>query len=227
MKLKAAIIAVVLTLILALCLSSCGGSSSETAESDTPDSNVNSDMEIVTRDGHPTLYGSVEQAHEIWKDVSKGKIVFPDKNDSYSDKTIVYLDAYRDEDMIRTVDIYFSNFEEEEDVTLDDALKISASYMPFDIIDKYYECDGSKLYVSDDGDKANYYVISYGLTDSAGDAYYAGEHQYSGSIDVIFKVQNDIVQNFSIRFGTEKWMNYPEKNSYHTEEWEYDLLSLK
>ena len=129
-----------------------------------PDSpSINPDLEIITRDGHPTYYGSVETSHTIWDGTGKGKIVFADSYDKYSKGvTILTMDAYRNSDLIRGIEIYFSNFEEPITLSLDEALKIAAAYMPFEIMDTYYQYKDSELLVPDEGkDGDNYYIISY------------------------------------------------------------------
>ena len=96
-----------------------------------------------------------------------GKIVFADSYDKYSKGiTILAMDAYRKSDLIRGIEIYFSNFEEPITLSLDEVLKIVASYMPFEIMDTYYQYKDSELLVPDEGkDGDNYYIISYNLTD--------------------------------------------------------------
>ena len=100
-------------------------------------------------------------------------------------------------------------------------------YMPYDVMDKWYEYRGSEHVVSDDGSEDDYYVISYSLTDKGSDASYSKEHSYSGSIDVIIEVKDDIVQSFNITFGKPRWMRSLSKNSYHTEEWSCNLYDYR
>lgn len=192
------------------------------------------DMDIVMRDGHPTYYGSVEQSHAIWDDVEKGKIQFGDNNHGYDDATILYMDAYKDSDIIRDVYINFSAFSNSPDVTLDEALQVATSYMPFDIMDQYYEYRGSEMLVPNDTEEtgnqeeeSTHYVISYGLTEEGSDSYYKNEHEYSGSIDVIIEVKNSLVKNISIQFGKPRWMGSLSLNGYHKEEWSCNLYDYK
>ena len=187
------------------------------------------DLDIILREGHPTYYGSVALSHVIWDDVEKGRIHFGDGIYGSNDKPILSMDAYRDSDIIRLVLINFTNFEDKQTVSVDDALRVSASYLPYNIMDQYYEYKGSKMIVPDESKKNNatYYVISYRLTDAGSTAYYAKEHQYSGTIDVIIQVIDDAVQSIEITFGTPRWMGYLSKNSYHLEEWACDLYDYK
>ena len=184
-----------------------------------------SDLEIITLDGHPTYYGSVEQSHTVWDDVEKGKIQFGDKDNGTNDKPIIAMYASKDSDIISGLLINFEYFDEEAKVTPEEALTIAASYMPFDIMDKYYEYSGSKLIVPDESrkDDPSYYVVSYHLTDEGSEAYYANEHEYSGTINVIIQVLGDYAQNIDFTSGTPRWMSSLEINEYHSEDWTYDF----
>ncbi len=193
------------------------------------DTTEETDMDIVTRAGHPTYYGSVEASHEIWDDVEKGRIHFGDKSYGYNDTPILTMDANRNSDIIRQVVINFENFNEHPAVTLEDALSITATYMPYEIMDQYYEFKGSEMLVPEESrkDDPTYYVVSYRLTEEGSSAYYAKEHEYSGTIDVIIQVNNGSVQNINISFGTPRWMSSLSTNSYLREDWSCDLYDYK
>ena len=183
------------------------------------------DIDIVTREGHPKYYGSVKQSHEIWDDVENGKIHFGDKVYGYNDNPIISMSSYRNSDIIRQVIINFSNFSEETAITVEDAIPIVASYMPYEIMDKYYEYAGSEMIMPNENHSQNftYYVLSYRLTTEGKNS----EHDYSGTIDVIIKADDNYVQDVDITFGKPKWMNFLEKNGYHTEKWTLDLYDYK
>lgn len=164
----------------------------EKLESVTPETSeieqvVYTDIEIVNRENHPTYYGSVTNAHETWADIEKGKILYGNSlYEKYTDSTIISLDSYESEDIIRSLGIYFSNFEFPVEISIDDALLIASSYMPFDVIEQYYEYKNSYMIEPDEesGEESSYYIISYTLTESGRSAYEKREHTYSGSIDV-------------------------------------------
>lgn len=199
----------------------------DTSETDTSET----DLEIITRPGHPTYYGSVASSHNIWGDVPKNKIVFgdEDENESFGDETIISMEAYRNSDLIRCINILFSNFEEPPCLTIEDVLPIVSSYMPYDIIEQYYCYNGSKLLIPNDDNHLKYekyYILSYGLTEEGSESYYKGTHEYSGSIDVIITTdENGIVNNFYINFGTPRWMSSLTLNDYHEEVWKCDLVN--
>lgn len=203
-------------------------SSGKTEEDEENGLKPGTDLEIICRKGHPTYYGSVEESHEFWKKDDKKKIIFGDSTDRATDKTILEMDAYRNSDLIRNVSVNFLNFEDNPKLSVEDALPIAASYMPFDVIDEYYEYRGSRKIVPKDGEDGDvHYVVSYGLTDEGSEAYYEKKHEYSGSIDLVLQEMDGSISNFYITFGTPKWMGFLDKNGYQEEEWKIDLKDYK
>ena len=205
-------------------------SSESEAESQTGENEsetiAETDIDIITRTNHPTYYVSVAKSHVIWDDVSDEKIIFADSFDQYKDTTILSMDAYRDSDIIRGIDISFSHFDKPVNYSVTDALPIIASYMPYDIIEKYYQFESAKKILPDEdhSDKTAYYTITYSLTDDGSDAYYSGEHEYSGSIDVIIALnENKKVDSFNIGFGTPRWMLSLSQNGYYSKSWKCNL----
>lgn len=197
-------------------------------ELETEKDTVISDLEIITAEDHPTYYGSTEQAHKVWKNINKEKIVFADSYDKYTENTIICMSGYRTGEknqIIRNIEIYFKNFSSPIDLSLKDALNIAKTYLPFEIINSYYEFYKSYcIQPLDDDNKNTYYIVSYHLTESAKSAYYSNEHSYSGTIDVIIcSNQNENVDYFTIGFGTPKWMGFLDRNGYQKTEWDYDF----
>lgn len=233
--------AIFLFVALAMCLSlyACGNSvaadteSAEafteiSAENSTPP--VNADWEIITRTGHPRYYGSTSEAHKIWQGVAKEKIVYADSYHDYSDETVLLMTGYSREEkneIIRGIEIYLENFEEPMAISLEEAIQLANGYVPYDIIAEWYEFEHSYCIKSKDSQDDTCYVVEYGLTDEASDAYYANEHSYSGRITVIFYTDSTTgnVNTITVGFGTPKWMGFLEKNGYEKTEWEFDFTA--
>lgn len=192
---------------------------------DDPQQSAN-DIDIITRANHPTYYGSVAQSHAVWDDVASEKIIFADGFDEYKDTTILSMDAYRNSDLIRSINVSFSNFDKPINYSVKDTLPIIASYMPHSIIEKYYKFKSAQKILPDKNhsNKTTYYTITYSLTDDGSNAYYSGEHEYSGSIDVIIALnENEKVDSFSIGFGTPRWMSSLSQNGYYSKPWKCNL----
>ena len=206
-------------------------STPEPTEKPTPEPVVNNDNAILHREGHPTYYGSTSKAHEVWDDVEKGKIVFADSNSKYSDSTIITMDGYRQDEhyeIIRNIEIYLKNADDSVDRTLDGALDLASEYLPYGIINQWYEFNESYSLVPEaDNDKDDdiYYVVEYSLTDAGSDAYYAGEHKYSG-IDIVIRYSRSTneVQYITIGSRLPRWFYSLKTNSYEQVDWEYNFL---
>lgn len=192
---------------------------------------INKDFALVMAEGHPAYYGSTKEAHSVWGKAGKGKVIFADSHDKYSDKTIIFMDGYSQgekNEVIRKFEIYFKNFTAPMSITLEDALKIADGYIPYEIISEWYEFNGSYCIkpVNLDDEKEVYYVVSYQLTEEGSYAYYADEHAYSGSIEVIFEVNSEgNVNYFTVGFGTQRWMSSLNTNGYERTEWNYDFCT--
>ena len=183
------------------------------------------DLDIITREGHPTYYGDIEQAHFVWDNVEKGKILFPDNyHDKYSDSTMLVIGLGASKKDIRKLEIYFENMENNTDITLDTAISVLEEYLPYDIIEKWYEFNKSYRIVANDEDNEMYYVVSYSLKEEY--AYSKeNEHSYSGSVDVIIKInEKGNADYLTIGFGVPRWMMSLDTNGYSSEEWYYNLL---
>lgn len=237
--LKALVIAIIVLVVLGAIFGNSGNKNQDT--DNTPDSSELSELEddinVITREGHPAYFGSTLQAHKIWDDLADGKVIFADSFDSYTDETIIYMDGYHEEDvmvdgnhekdiMISDIEIYFQNCQPAVELSLDSALSIAAEFIPYDIIEKWYEFSGSEIIqpVDKDAEQATYFVISYSLTDAASDAYYKQEHPYTGSIDIILEQNTEgSIDNIRITFGTPRWMGSLDTNGYESVAWDFDF----
>ena len=190
------------------------------------------DNAILRFEGHPTYYGSTAKAHEVWDKVEKGKIVFADSNSKYSDSVILMMHGRgqgEKNELIRDIEIYLKNMDDSVERTLDGALDLASEYLPYDIINRWYEFGQSYCLVpeADNQKKDNiYYVVEYHLTEAGSDAYYAGAHKYSGSMDIIIDVSRTTneVQYITIGFGTPRWFSSLRINDYEQIDWEYNFI---
>lgn len=219
-------------LVLAFAIS-CGNKTPQSRGTDNTETHEEetalSDMDIITREGHPTYYGSVKQSHDVWDDVEKGKIHFADGIYGHDDNPILSMGHSLDKSIITSVYIDFSSFADTREVSLDNTLQIAASYLPFEIMDNYYEYGGSEKIVPDNADslEGTYYHVLYRLIDEKADKRSPREIQLSGSIDIFIQVVEDHIKSLEIRYSQPKWMFFLEKNEYHREAWECDLYSYR
>lgn len=188
-----------------------------------------SDLGILTRNNHPTYYGSIKQAKEVWKDVSKDKVKISNGyGRNLKDTTILSIgNSDRNSDLIKYVEIYFNRFSTKKPTTLNEVLKITAEYLPSDIMKKYYSFDESYKVTPKDGrKKSNFYVVSYHLNEK-GKAEYSKNHSYSGTVDIMIEENHDgSFGCISIKFTAPKWLWFLDKNGYERQTWDCDLIKL-
>lgn len=168
-----------------------------TQESEPPQEQPFSDLDLIRAEGHPTYYGSTKVAHEIWDSAPKGKVIFADSFAKRSDNTIIYMWGYRqgeNSEIIRDLQLVFYNSDDLRSIELDEALQIADEYLPHDIMNQWYEFSRSYALVPHDSKKGTCYVVTYHLTDSGKNS---NEHPYSGTIDVILDVSTETNQVYS------------------------------
>lgn len=178
------------------------------------------DLDIITRNGHPTYYGEMQQAHSFWNDIEKGKIVFSDDfQDEYTDNTILSVGENSKDSDIRNIEIYFQNMKDATDITLDKAVSIVGEYLPYDILEEWYKFDKSYLLIPKKQSEENeIYIASYSLKKDQHSA------PYYGSVDIIIAMNKNGQANYAtIGFGLPRSMIYAEKNGYSYAEWEHDF----
>lgn len=168
--------------------------------------------EIVLGEGHPTYYGSLEDAKKYAKKVSKKKVIVEGE---YNDNAVLTIDGY--DEIIRNIEIYPKNINQK--LTEEKAIKIVNSYLPKEILRKYYGEPEYETYVPEDSSENTYKVINYGLTEEGSDAYYDKKHNYQGQVTVIIEEDKDGVYGIYIRFGTPRWMSSASTNGYKVGEW--------
>lgn len=181
------------------------------------------DMDLVTMDGHPTDYGSVKESHKIWKKAGTGKIHFGDDGKySSNDNTIIYMTADLDNDMIKTVDVNFDKFETDPKLDMDAALKIAATYAPFDIMDKYYQFEKSWKVVNDTHDN-DASIMAYKTKEEGSD--------YPEMLYLIVYTDNDVVKSFSYTYHLPNELNISDAvksmNGYKNEDWKCNIYDYR
>lgn len=192
----------------------------EESEKPTQEPEIESDLDIITRKGHPTYYGEMKQAHLFWDDVKKGKIAFSDSSqDDYSDDLILSLGKHSNDTDIGNIEIYFQNMQDTTEITLDKAVSVVGEYLPYDILEKWYKFNKSYLLIPETQSKEDkIYIVSYSLKKE--------QHStsYYGSVDVIIAVNKKGQANYAtIGFGLPNSLIYAEKNGYTYAEWEHDF----
>lgn len=207
---------------------STASSSKETLKKNSQ--KAENDLDIITRNGHPTLYGSVKQSHKIWDDIKGNKIIFGDEDSDFDKNTIISMDALSDSDIIHELDIYFANAKNIAPVTVDQALSIATSYLPTDLIDKYYKIYSSEKAVPTEDykkDNGTQYIVIYYKTDKADKT--KAVDQYGPIVFIVETVpgNGDNVQDIQLTNDVPNWTMNLHLNGYKSKKWTFDISKYK
>ena len=194
----------------------------ETEKNDTEEIKDISAYELLTMEGHPVLYDYLSAAHTFWDDYADERIDFGDDvfYNFETGKTVLSIETYLalehalDEHMIRKFNIYPN-----KEISLNEGLDIAKSYLPLDILKKWYTLEWSKCYYSEENNTYQYYVL-YVPTESGKENIdkQGLDYNYAG---VSITVQNDIVIGLSV-VSTNP---LGRATNGHEIDWEYDFLN--
>lgn len=127
------------------------------------------DLDLLSGEAHPKL-GAVKVDVEAYYDQYDDRVAVDDK---YAEKPLMSIrtagksyNTYDKDKNMNEVEITLGNSKEKMVVGLDDAIKISESYIPWDMVEKYYKLDETVAYICNDSpDTSRVYSIRYGLKD--------------------------------------------------------------
>lgn len=179
---------------------------------------------MISRANHPRLFDDVDTAKKFYDDadmLDKYAVFNPSLSETLPDALLIF-NSYSNEKIINEIECIMKT----TNLSIDEALPVIASFFPYNIIDEYYKFDISEKIVPNANDDSSYYVISYALDKERHD-HHKKNLPYGGLVDVIIEEKDGIISNFTLGFGTPKWMKFLEKNGYHSEPWQYDFLKHK
>ncbi len=181
-----------------------------------------SSFQLISMEGHPVLYDYLSEAHTFWDKHSDGRIDF---NDDYFDdyqqgKTVLVIDTYSalehnlKEHMIRSFEVY-----PDEKITLKDGLKLAKSYLPLDIMKKWYYLENSEYYYTK-GSKLRSYFTLYEPTKKGEKAIKKLGLDYN-YVAIFIETKNNVVKSININ----SVYNVPRDLDYDKcKKWSYDFL---
>lgn len=124
-----------------------------------PTNKTLSDMETLQIANHPKFYGDFEMAKNIWSPYSNVSVVNARQTIYNQDSLLLITTGDSDKNYITSIVIDFRNSTEHTNYSFDNMLSLVCSYIPFDIIDKYYSFNNSFKEVTSDGVMDSYYYI--------------------------------------------------------------------
>lgn len=224
-------------IIFVLAIGSCMFMGGETGVSDSSykrDSSI-TDMALLQKAGHPCLLSTGQSVIDFYE--GYGNIVKLDKE--YTNETILHVVTYtRDltnaswlaaasdaasggassQNIIHDIEIYFSNMKSKPNVALDEAAKLAGSFMPWELIDKYYQLSEAVSYR--DGttaDSYTKYVVIYEIKDKyTSNNYTRQENGIPGSIGFSICVDSaDVVKSARIQIAPRI-----DRHRYNVQNWQ-------
>lgn len=196
----------------------------ETEKNDTEEIKDISAYELLTMEGHPVLYDYLSTAHTFWNDYADGRIDFPDDffDDYKTDTTALVIDAYINTEhnlkdhMIRGFEIYPNT-----ELSLQEGLDLVRSYLPMDILKKWYIKECGDCYYFAERNEYIYYML-YVPTEDGEKAIKELEADYNYACINIY-VENDIIKTIVIS-SVNKQPRTGNLNRSEIQEWDYDFL---
>lgn len=193
----------------------------ETNETKTDEPKRLSDYELISMDGHPVLYDYISDAHDFWDDYADGRINFDDiyfNNESgdcvLSMTTYEVLERNQKEHMIRSFEINLK-----EKMSIKKLLKLAKSYLPINILKKWYSLKLCECYYEKKSD-SYIYTILYEPTENGKKAIKKQNLDYNYAM-VIIQMGNEIMPSISIC----STYSMPDiDDDYKQVEWKYDFV---
>lgn len=194
----------------------------ETEKKDTTEMKDISAYELLTLEGHPVLYDYLSAAHTFWDDYADERIDFGDDvfYDFETGKTVLTIETYLalehalDEHMIRGFNIY-----PDIEISLDEGLSLAKSYIPIDIMKKWYALKTSECYRFVESNSYDY-MLFYVPTESGKENIDQQKLDYN-YVEVILHVENDVVKTIDI---SSTYTSYRNRGEYELQDWNYDFL---
>lgn len=164
---------------------------------------------IINSSDLPQYYGSLKEAKKFGKRFESGIVSLDGYLSFVQDKTVLSFEGTRS-DKINNVEFYFKNADSSP--SFEEAQKVMNMFLPFDIIDKYYDEPTQKMYYPNDNNESSYITTCYSLNDSG-----KGQDGLQGQIGLVYEMKNDICLHANIRFGLPRTLS--ESNGYFITEY--------
>ena len=184
-------------------------------------------VELLTLKEHPKFYGDYQAAKSFWKGFDKVKVVNARQTIYNEDALLLVTTGDEDNDVITNVTINLSDYEKEQYLELDNVMQLICDYIPYDIIDKYYDFKESfhEIY-KDGGYEAYHYVME--LNDKGKEVNKSGERYFNSkfAFKIMHRNDNDwiAVMNYLAYKGNH---NKFRTDAYDVEEWDVNIEKYK
>lgn len=227
-KKKSGIVASLITLLfIVVFIGVISSSNSDVDSSLNSDKNTISqslpDMELLTLKEHPKFYGDYKAAKSFWKEFEKAIVVNASGTTFYEDALLLVTTGDSDNGVITNVTINLSDYEKKHDLELDNVMRLICDYIPYDIINQYYDFKEAFHEVSKYGRyEAYHYVME--INDKGKEAKKSGESYLESkfAFKIIHRNDNDWIakMNYLAYKGNHDKF---KADAYDVEAWDVDI----
>lgn len=204
------------------------GKNTTTVVNDTVEVSQNlSNVELLTLKDHPKFYGDYKAAKSFWKAYDKVKVVNARQTIYNEDALLLVTTGDEDNDVITNVTINLSDYGKKQYLELDNVMRLICDYIPYDIIDKYYDFKEAFHEVYKDGGyEAYHYVME--LNDKGVEVNKSGERYFESKF--AFKI---IHRNEDEWIAEMNYLSYEgnhdkfSADAYEVEDWDVNIKKYK
>lgn len=186
---------------------------------------MESDLDIVKKEGHPLFYGNFQEAKDFWKGYKKVKVVNAQSKIYNEDALLLITTGNEDNGIITDVSFNFSNIENKDSLNVEEVLKIVCGYIPYDILDKYYDYKTSfkATYHEEGGYVAYHYVMKLNKN---GEKLTNTNYQSTFAFKIYCRDKNNWLAEINILAADGNYSKW-EKGSYYADDWKVDINSYE
>lgn len=193
-----------------------------------------SDMEIITFEGHPTLYGKVEDAHNLWDKYSSDETIVLKNAIGHHikyEKAYLILDcftgggAYRetDSEYIEGITINFQNLKNISNVPFDNALDIAKDFLPIGFLNEKYDLfESCKQDIGNEDNPMSQYSVIYKVKDEFLNEARKNDVYYDTWISVVIRTDKD---NNATYLSISENRVADSRNEPEKQDWNYDYVT--
>lgn len=176
--------------------------------------------DLITLKDHPEFYGDYKEAKKFWK---KYDDVVVDVTTTGSNEDALLFVGTNDFKVIDNVRINLSDVEGKQNIKLEDVLPLICDYIPYDIIDKYYDFKEAFHEIYKEGKyEAYHYVMD--LNEEGKEANKSGEKKYDDkfSFQIIHRNDNDWIAEMEYLSSEGNYKKF-QKGAFDIKKWKVNL----
>lgn len=180
--------------------------------------------ELVTLKDHPKYYGDYKVAKKFWKKYDE--VVVDVTATGHNEEALLFVGTI-DSKVIDNIRINLSDVEGNQNIELEDVLPLVCDYIPYEIIDKYYDFKEAFHEIYKAGNyEAYHYVMD--LNDAGKEANKSGEIKYDDkfSFQIIHRNDNEWTAEMNYLSYEGKYRSFKE-GEFDIKKWKVNLKKYR